>query len=321
MNESPFPPEPTVLDAVRAAGDRLRRYPDFRCAELVAALAKHLDVPEDAVVLGPGSAGLTQLLIQSLDPARTEIVHPAPSFEGYPLMAANLRNRPVPVPLAGLAHDLAAMAAAVTDRTRCVLLCNPNNPTAAALSHAEISDFLTRIPADVPVIIDEAYREYVTGEDHADGLALHREHDNVCVVRTFSKAYGLAALRVGYAVVPPRLAGAARMAALLFYPAGPAQVAALACLEPAALDRYTRRCADLVAVRERLAADLAAAGVPVAPSQTNFLWLPLGAHSGRFAAACDAAGILVRTFPDTGVRVTVGDRAANERLLDVARAW
>ncbi|MFG2043818.1 aminotransferase class I/II-fold pyridoxal phosphate-dependent enzyme [Dactylosporangium sp. NPDC048998] len=320
MNESPFPPIPAVLAAVRSAASRLQRYPDFRSAELVAALAKHLDVPDGQLVLGPGSAGLTQLVIQALDPGRTEIVHPALSFEGYPLMAANLRNRSVPVPLDGLAHDLDAMAAAVTERTRCVLLCNPNNPTGAALTHAEITDFLARIPAEVVVIIDEAYREYVTAEDYADGLALHRTHENVCVVRTFSKAYGLAALRVGYAVVPARIAGPARMAGVLFYPGGLAQVAALACLEPEAIDQYARRCAELVGVRDQLAAKLVAAGLPVAPSETNFLWLPLGADSARFARSCEAAGILVRAFPEVGVRVTVGDEESNDRLLAVAGA-
>nr|BFE57622.1 histidinol-phosphate transaminase [Dactylosporangium thailandense] len=320
MNESPFPPIPAVLDAVREAAARLQRYPDFRSAELAAALAKHLDVPDGELVLGPGSAGLIQLLIQALDPGRDEIVHPALSFEGYPLMAANLRNRSVAVPLAGLTHDLDAMAAAVTERTRCVLLCNPNNPTGAVLTHAEITAFLARIPDDVVVIIDEAYREYVTDGDYADGLALHRAHDNVCVVRTFSKAHGLAALRVGYAVVPPRIAGPARMAGVLFYPGGLAQVAALACLEPGALDECARRCAELVGVRDRLAAALAAAGLPVAPTQTNFLWLPLGAGSDAFARRCAAAGILVRAFPEVGVRVTVGDEAGNDRLLAVARA-
>lgn len=320
MNESPFSPVPAVLDAVRSAAARLQRYPDFRCAELGTALATHLGVPEGRVVVGPGSAGLTQLVIQSLDPDRTEIVHPALSFEGYPLMAANVRNRPVPVPMAGLAHDLDAMAAAVTDRTRCVLLCNPNNPTGAALTHAEITEFLTRIPGEVVVIVDEAYREYVTDEEYADGPALCGAHDNVCVVRTFSKAHGLAALRVGYAVVPSRIAGPVRLASVLFYPGGLAQVAALACLEPAAIEECARRCAELVGVRDRLAAALVAAGLPVAPSQTNFLWLPLGADSARFAQACAAAGILVRAFPHVGVRVTVGDEEGNDRLLAVAGA-
>lgn len=320
MNESPFSPVPAVLATVRAAAARLQRYPDFRAAEVVTALAKHLDVPEAALALGPGSAGLTQLVIQALDPSRTEIVHPALSFEGYPLMAANVRNRSVPVPLAGLAHDLDAMAAAVTQRTRCVLLCNPNNPTGAALTHAEITEFLARIPTEVVVIIDEAYREYVTDEDYADGLALHGAHDNVCVVRTFSKAHGLAALRVGYAVLASRIAEQVRMASVLFYPGGLAQVAALACLEPDVIQECARRCAQLVGVRDRLAAALAAAGLPVAPSQTNFLWLPLGADSVRFAQHCRAAGILVRAFPGVGVRVTVGDEQSNDRLLAVAGA-
>jgi histidinol-phosphate aminotransferase len=275
-------------------------------------------VPEAAVVLGPGSAGLTQLVIQVLDPGRTEIVHPALSFEGYPLMAANVRNRPVPVPLAGLAHDLDAMADAVTERTRCVLLCNPNNPTGAALTHAEIAEFLTRIPSEVLVIVDEAYREYVADGDYADGLLLQSEHDNVCVVRTFSKAYGLASLRVGYAVVPARIAEAVRMAGMLFSAGGLAQAAAIACLDPEVQQECARRCAELTDTRDRLRADLIAAGLPVAPSETNFLWLPLGPDSEGFAGRCRAAGLIVRCFPEVGVRVTVGDERANARVLAVA---
>lgn len=318
MNESPFPPIPAVLDAVHSAAAQMQRYPDFRAAEAVAALAKHLGVPEAQLVVGPGSAGLTQLVIQALDPDRTEIVQPALSFEGYPLMAANVRNRAVRVPLAGLAHDLDAMADAVTERTRCVLLCNPNNPTGAVLTHAQIAGFLTRIPSEVVVIIDEAYREYVSDGAYADGLLLHGEHDNVCVVRTFSKAYGLASLRVGYAVVPAGIAEAVRMAGLLFYPGGLAQAAASACLDPQAQQECARRCAELRDTRDRLRADLIAAGLPVAPSEANFLWLPLGPDSERFALRCRAAGLIVRCFPGVGVRVTVGDEEANARVLAVA---
>jgi histidinol-phosphate aminotransferase len=222
--------------------------------------------------------------------------------------------------MAGLAHDLDAMAAAVGDRTRCVLLCNPNNPTGAVLGHDEIEAFLARIPPEVVVIVDEAYREFVTAEDCADGLALARTHDNVCVLRTFSKAHGLATLRVGYAVIPERMAAAAGLAGVLFYPGGLAQAAALACLEPEVMAESARRCAELVAVRDRLAAALVAAGVPVAPSETNFLWLPLGDGSAGFAERCRAAAILVRAYPGVGVRITVGDEKSNERLLAVAAA-
>ncbi|WP_232667653.1 aminotransferase class I/II-fold pyridoxal phosphate-dependent enzyme [Pseudonocardia sp. TRM90224] len=323
MNESPYCPVPAVLDAVRSAAARMQRYPDFRAADVGTALAKHLDVPEGELVLGPGSAGLTQLVIQALDPGRSEVVHPALSFEGYPLMIANARTRSVPVPLAGLAHDLDAMAAAVTERTRCVLLCNPNNPTAAALTQAEVTEFLARIPAEVVVVIDEAYRDYVSDPGcadpgWADGLALRGAHDNVCVVRTFSKAHGLAALRIGYAVVPARIATSVRMASILFYPGGLAQAAAIACLEPDVQETAARRAAELRDTRDRLRADLVAAGLPVAPSETNFLWLPLGPDSEGFTARCAAAGILVRCFPGVGVRLTVGSAADNARVLAVA---
>ena len=137
-----------------------------------------------------------------------EVVHPAPSFEGYPLIIRNTGGRRCRCRWTATGIDLPAMAAAVTEQTRCVLVCNPNNPTGAALHRDELTEFLDRIPADVPVLIDEAYREFVTDPDVPDGMELYRGRDNVCLLRTFSKAYGLAALRIGYAVVPARPAAA-----------------------------------------------------------------------------------------------------------------
>ncbi|WP_326558810.1 histidinol-phosphate transaminase [Micromonospora sp. NBC_01796] len=320
MNETPYPPLPSVLRVVQEGAHRLNRYPEHTAGTLVAALARRLDVPPAEVLVGPGSAGLSQHIVASLGRDRTEVVYPALSFEGYPLIVANAGCRPVPVPLDGYRHDLPAMAAAVTDRTRCVLICNPNNPTGAVLGRAELEDFLGRIPPEVVVIIDEAYREFVTDPDVPDALDLYREHDNVCVLRTFSKAYGLATLRVGYAVAAPAIAAAARMVGLVFYPGGLGQAAALASLDDAAGAELAKRRDDLIAARTALRDELLAAGLPVAPSEANFLWLPLGPAAVEFAARCRQAGILVRPYPDQGVRITVGSAEANERLLAVARA-
>ena len=318
MNESRFPPLPSVRAVVEQGAAQLHRYPSHTAAGLVSALARHLDVPEGQVLVGPGSAGLTQNLIASLGPDRPEVVYAALSFEAYPLMVLNTGCRPVAVPLAGYTHDLDAMAAALTDRTRCVLICNPNNPTGAVLGREELAAFLDRVPSSVPVIIDEAYREFVTDPDAADGMRLRAGRDNVCVLRTFSKAYGLATLRVGYAVVPEAIAQRARMTGLVFYPGGLAQAAAVASLEPEAEKQVLERCAELAGIRAQFTQDLRAAGLPVPDSQANFVWLPIGADTEDFVARCSAAGVLVRPYPGLGVRVTVGTDEANRQLLGVA---
>ncbi|HEX8304715.1 MAG TPA: histidinol-phosphate transaminase [Jatrophihabitans sp.] len=321
MNESRFGPLPSVRAAVERGAAHLHRYPSHTAAPLVSALARSLGVSPAEVLIGPGSAGLTQNLIASLGPDRGEVVYAALSFEAYPLMVVNTGCRPVPVPMAGpggLAHDLDAMAAAITDQTRCVLICNPNNPTGAVLGREELSAFLDRVPASVPVIIDEAYREFVTDPDAADGMLLRAGRDNVCVLRTFSKAYGLATLRVGYAVAPEAIAQRARMTNMVFYPGGLAQLAAVAALEPEAEKQVLERCAEFAGIRAQFTEDLRAAGLDVPDSQANFVWLPLGAGAEDFAARCQAAGVLVRAHPGQGVRVTVGTDEANRQLLSVA---
>src|SRR5215211_914628 len=289
MNETPYPPLPALQRVVEETATTLNRYPDRTCGALTAALASRLEVTPDAILVGPGSAGLCQHLVQSFGP-KPDIVHPALSFEGYPLIIRNAGATGVPVPMATeYGHDLPAMAAAVTAQTRCVLVCNPNNPTGAVLHRTEFTEFLDRVPSDVPVVIDEAYRDFVTDPDVPDAMELYRADGNVCVLRTFSKACGLAALRIGYAVVPPRLAPLARMIGAVFFPNAPAQAAALRSLEPDVTAELTRRCATLVAARNRLAGELRALGLPVAPSEANFLWLPLGHRAAAFAEAAKRA--------------------------------
>jgi histidinol-phosphate aminotransferase len=319
MNETPYPPLPSIRRLVEQGAGALQRYPDRTSSALVAALAARLGVGPESIVVGPGSAGLCQHLVQALGP-RPEVVRAALSFEGYPLIIRNVGARDVPVPMDGYRHDLPAMAAAVTGQTRCVLLCNPNNPTGAALRRDEIEDFLARIPADVPVIIDEAYREFVTDPQVPDGMDLYRAHDNVCVLRTFSKAYGLAALRVGYAVVPPRVTPAVAMTGAVFFPNSLAQAAAVASLDEAVSSELTRRCAELAVARTRLVDELRGLGLTVAPSEANFVWLPLGERSAPFAEQARQAGILVMALPGAGVRITVGADEANARLCAFVRS-
>jgi histidinol-phosphate aminotransferase len=223
----------------------------------------------------------------------------------------------VRVPLtAGEEHDLDAMAGAVTDRTRLIFVCSPNNPTGVAIPRAALERFLDRVPEDVLVVLDEAYREFVRDELVPDGIALYRERPNVCVLRTFSKAYGLAGLRVGYAVAREPVAAALRKTAVPFGVSQIAQDAAVASLHSEAA--LMRRVEALVAERTRVAGALAAQGWTVPDSQANFVWLRLGEATVDFAAACEEAGVTVRPFPGEGVRITVGEREANDMLLAVA---
>jgi histidinol-phosphate aminotransferase len=217
-------------------------------------------------------------------------------------------------------HDLDAMADAVTDRTRLVLVCSPNNPTGTAVGRQRLERFLDRVPADVLVVIDEAYREFVRDEDVPDAIDVYRERPNVAVLRTFSKAYGLAGLRVGFAVAHEPVADALRKTAVPFGVSGLAQVAAVSSLGAEA--ELLQRVEALVAERTRVLAALREQGWTRVPeSQANFVWLRLGARTEEFAAACEEAGVVVRPFAGEGARVTVGEPEANELFLRVAKGF
>jgi histidinol-phosphate aminotransferase len=319
-NENPYPPLPSVLDAVADAAATLNRYPDMGVTELTGALADRLGVPAEHLATGTGSvAVLAQLLAITCEPG-DEVVYAWRSFEAYPIVVALSGATSVQVPLdEGFRHDLDAMAAAITDRTRLVLVCTPNNPTGPAVREDELRAFLARVPSDVLVVIDEAYLEFTTGDTVPDALALYREHPNVCVLRTFSKAYGLAGLRVGYAVAHEEVATALRKAATPFGVTDLAQRAAIASL--AAYDELEVRVKELVAERERVVAALREQGWEVPAAQGNFVWLPLGEDAVPFARSCQEHGLTVRPFAGDGVRCTVAEPEASERLLEVAGRW
>jgi histidinol-phosphate aminotransferase len=316
-NENPFPPLPSVLDTVRQAATAVNRYPDMAVTALTEALAARLDVPAACLSTGPGSVGVLDQLIRATCDDGDEVVFAWRSFEAYPILTTLAGARPVMVPLApGARHDLDAMAAAVTERTRLVLVCTPNNPTGTTVGVAELDAFLERVPRDVLVVVDEAYLEFVTAQDAPDAMALFRAHPNVAVLRTFSKAYGLAGLRVGYAVAPEPVAAALRKAALPFGVNSLAQVAAVASLEAA--DELEVRVKELVAERERVVAALRQQGWDVPDQQANFVWFALGEDTAAFAAACEESGLTVRPYGTDGARATIAEREANDRLVEVA---
>lgn len=322
-NENPYPPLPGVLESVTSAAAAFNRYPDMACTGLMAALAEHLGVPPEHLATGTGSVGVAQQLLQATAGPGDEVIYAWRSFEAYPIITQISGATSVRVPLTGgaerEAHDLDAMADAVTDRTRLIFVCNPNNPTGAAIPRAELERFLDRVPSDVLVVLDEAYGEFVRDGSVPDGIELYRDRPNVCVLRTFSKAYGLAGLRIGFAVAHEPVAAALRKTAVPFGVSQIAQEAAIASLR--AEDALLERVEALVGERTRVTDALREQGWTVPESQANFVWLRLGDRTTDFARVAEEAGVTVRPFAGEGVRVTVGEVAANDIFLQVAEAF
>ena len=319
-NENPYPPLPSVLKVVQDAAMQMNRYPDMAVTDLTLAIAQRLGVPPEHIATGTGSVGvLGQLVAATCDPG-DEVIYAWRSFEAYPIIVALAGAASVQVPLDEDArHDFAAMTAAITSRTRLILICTPNNPTGPVVHQDELDEFLDKVPGDVLVVIDEAYVEFVTDDRAPDGLATYAVRPNVAILRTFSKAYGLAGLRVGYAVAHEPVAQALRKTALPFGVSTIAQQAAIASLD--VFDELQERVDALVAERQRVVTELRHQGWHVPETQANFVWLPLGADAEAFAAAADKAGLVVRPFPGEGVRCTIAETEANDRLLRVARAF
>jgi histidinol-phosphate aminotransferase len=317
-NETPYPLLPGVVEAIAAAVADGNRYPDPAVQQLTAALAAKHGVGEDRVAVGCGSVMLVQQLVNIACDAGEEVVYAWRSFEAYPGLVKIAGATPVPVPLEGYDHDLDAMAEAVTDRTRLVLLCTPNNPTGPALRETDVRAFLDRVPDDVLVVLDEAYAEFVADPAAVDGRRLLGEHPNLAVLRTFSKAYGLAGLRVGYCLTgSPEVAAALRQVQVPFSVSLPAQAAALASL--AAEDELLARVADVAREREPLRKALLDLGYDVPPSEGNFVWLPTGDDTMRVAGVFDDAGVLTRPFDGDGIRITVTTAEDSARVIEAAR--
>ena len=316
-NENPYPPLPRVRDAIAAAGADVNRYPDPGSTQLVAAIAAHHAVPESDVAVATGAVALCYQAAHAAAGPGDEVIYPWRSFEAYPIVAHVCGATPVPVALTATeAHDLEAMAGAITPATRLIFVCTPNNPTGTVVTDTQLTQFLTAVPADVLVVIDEAYVEFADRLDVADGVAAYHHHPNVMVLRTFSKAYGLAGLRVGYALAQAPLAQALRKTALPFGVSSIAEAAAIASL--ADHTELMQRVDELARERVRVIAELRALGLSVGDSQANFVWLRLGARTVEFSACCDAAGLTIRAFPGEGVRVTIGEQAANDRFIEMA---
>ncbi len=325
-NEMPHAPLPSVARALDAATQEVNRYPDPASTELRSAIADFHQVEPDNIAVATGAVALCYQVALSTAVADigsqgdglagnpAEIVFAWRSFEAYPIVAAVAGARPRPIPLRdGFSHDLSAMAAAINERTRVVFVCSPNNPTGTVVSAAEFDHFMHQVPPHVVVVLDEAYGEYCRDRQAVTGGRLFEKWPNLLALRTFSKAYGLAGLRVGYAVGNTELVEVVNASALPFGVSGPASAAAVASLAAAA--ELGERVEATVADRSALVVGLRERGWNVPDTEANFVWLPVGEYTEQLVAACDARALAVRGFPGEGIRVTVGEPEAVARFL------
>jgi histidinol-phosphate aminotransferase len=320
-NENPYPPLPGVVEATAEATAHMNRYPDIANTEMTREVSTRLGVPTEQLAFATGSVAVLYHLLQATCEAGDEVIYAWRSFEAYPIAVPVTGATQVPVPLGpGAVHDLGQMRRAVTPATKAIMLCTPNNPTGPALQHQQVIDFIDSLPDHIMIVLDEAYVEFVTDPEGLRGLEAMAGRPNVVVLRSFSKAYGLAGFRVGYCVAHADLAAAVRAVSLPFGVSIAAQAAVIASLdaEPQLLDRV----ADLVKARDALAIGLRDLGFDVPDAQGNFVWLPGGRQTEAYAATFASAGVMVRPFASggdwDGLRITVGEPAANARVLEVA---
>ncbi|MBK0418699.1 histidinol-phosphate transaminase [Leucobacter sp. CSA1] len=340
-NENPFDPLPSVLAALQGRGD-VNRYAGAAMPELRELIARRFEVRPDRVHLGAGSVAILYQLVHAAAGHGDAYLHAWPSFEAYPALGLASGAEAIRVPLNARAeHDLDAMAEAITPSTRVILLCTPNNPTGPAIRRDAFDRFMARVPSDTLVVLDEAYREFVTDPEAVRGEDVLALHENLVVLRTFSKAYGLAGLRIGYGIGHPAILSAAATAAIPLSVTGLAETAALASLSPDAQAESATRIAEIAERRDELVRGLRGLGLDVPDAQGNFVWIPevagaagdsgaagaATAGSARridtlaLAAAFAEAGTLVRPFPGEGVRISVGETESLAEVLRIVRGF
>lgn len=318
-NEATQEPLPGALKAMEAAAAHVNRYPDMGAVEIRKALAENLGVTPEQVTCGAGSSAICQQLVQITSMPGDEIVFPWRSFEAYPIFAQVVGATPVKVPLtADHRVDLEAMAAAITDKTRLIFVCNPNNPTGSIITKEEFDAFLAKVPKDIIVALDEAYIEYNRNDAVPLATDYVHTHDNVIGLRTFSKAYGLAGIRLGYAFGNAEIIEALSKVSIPFSVNSVAQAGAVASL--AAQKELRERTDETVEQRDRLVKHFADFGVP--ESQANHIWFAADSIA-KLGSPQDVAAklaendVLVRAFPE-GVRISVTTAEETDILL---KAW
>jgi histidinol-phosphate aminotransferase len=319
-NENPIDPLPGIVEVITQAALEIHRYPDPFVSELTKAIATRHNVAPELIATGTGSVGVCQQIVQAVAGAGDEIIFAWRSFEAYPIIATIAGAKSVQVPLTeSNGHDLPAMAVAITDATRLIFVCTPNNPTGTTVSQIEFDEFMKSVPEDVLVVVDEAYVEFNRDALALDGLASMHRYPNVGVLRTFSKAYGLAALRIGFFIGPEPIADAVRKTAVPFGVSNIAQAAAVASLQLE--DELMKRVEAIVESREWFESQLRDIGFDLPASQANFVWLPLGERTDEFVALCTAQAVAVRPFSGEGVRITIGEREPLLRIIEILKTF
>lgn len=316
-NENPLGPSPRAIEAITAFASKVNAYPDGNCFYLKKALAAGLNCAPEEIVLGNGSDNLLMLLGATfLNPA-DEIIMGSPSFSEYDFSAKVMGAKTVKVPLKNFTYDLEGIAAALTDKTKIVFICNPNNPTGTIVTAAEVESFMREIPDNVLVVFDEAYYEYVGDATYPDSLQYVKKNKNVIVLRTFSKIYGLAGLRIGYGVAPKEIISAINRVREPFNVNLLAQKAALAALSDA--DFLEKSRAVNAAGKEMLYDALRARGLEFVPTEGNFIFINTGLDSQEVFQKLLRQGVIVRTGDIFGhhkfIRVTVGTSRENKRFI------
>jgi histidinol-phosphate aminotransferase len=312
-NENPMEPIPEVIDAITDVVAGINRYADHRAVEMRQTIADWQGLPVEHVTVGAGSSAILHRLVSAYVDPGDEVLYPWRSFEVYPIYTRLLDGEPVTVPLVNETADLTGLLEAITEKTKLIMIANPNNPTGTALTTAALAEFCASVPDRVIVVIDEAYFEFVEPTFGNSVTDLLPDHRNAIVTRTFSKAQGLAGLRVGYAMGDPDIITAIDKTQMPFAVSMPSQAAAIAAVNHA--DKIAERVEGIVSERARVISEVRRWGVEVPNSQANFFYLPLGEKSNDVFASMERDGVVTRLFDQLGVRITISTPAENDRML------
>lgn len=315
-NENPVGPSPAAIHAIKESFADINRYPDGSGFYLKRALAEKLDVSDEEIILGNGSNELLDLAAKTFLKDGDEAVMATPSFVVYFMAVQSVGGKSIQVPLKNYTHDLSAMAASITPATRMVFIANPNNPTGTINKKEEFESLMEKVPDNVLVVMDEAYYEYVSDHDYADSMKYLRSEKNILILRTFSKIYGLAGLRVGYGIAKKEILADMNRLRAPFNTSTIAQKAALAALSD---DAHVSRSREVnSAGKEYLYRELSALGISFVPTEANFLYIPVEGSVALYERLLKM-GVIIRPMGPSAVRVTIGLPEENRRFIEALK--
>lgn len=315
-NENPVGPSPAAIRAIKESFADINRYPDGSGFYLKRALAEKLDVSDEEIILGNGSNELLDLAAKTFLKDGDEAVMATPSFVVYFMAVQSVGGKSIQVPLKNYTHNLSAMAASITSATRMVFIANPNNPTGTINKKDEFESLMEKVPDNVLVVMDEAYYEYVSDHDYADSMKYLRSEKNILILRTFSKIYGLAGLRVGYGIAKKEILADMNRLRAPFNTSTIAQKAALAALSD---DAHVSRSREVnSAGKEYLYRELSALGISFVPTEANFVYIPVEGSVALYERLLKM-GVIIRPMGPSAVRVTIGLPEENRRFIEALK--